>query len=98
MDTGPWIIEYGHMQDQVNIRYWQITDGQDAICCNQFCCASDSEGNANLIAAAPELYEALTLCVKEIEALTRACGSGLLTDNALIAGYSALSKARGEHK
>lgn len=76
------------MQDQVNIRYWQITDGQDAICCNQFCCASDSEGNANLIAAAPELYEALELI------LSQTC------DN--VDGYDeakyALSKARGEHQ
>lgn len=52
----------------------------------------------HLIAAAPELYEALELCKKEIEALTAACGKGLMTDNALIAASNALSKARGEHK
>ena len=62
--TGPWIIEEGHIQrDSGGIRYWQITDGQDAIACNQFCYANfnseTAEANARLIASAPELLEAL---------------------------------------
>jgi len=55
---GPWKIENGHIQ-QSGIAYWQITDGADAICCNQFCYADNSDANARLIAAAPDLLEAL---------------------------------------
>ena len=44
----PWKVEEGHIQrDSNGIRYWQITDGQDAIACNQFCYAGyDPEVNA----------------------------------------------------
>lgn len=52
---GPWNIEYGHVQTASGVKYWQVTDGSDAICCNQFCYAGDSEANASLIAAAPDL-------------------------------------------
>jgi len=53
---GPWIIEEGHIQrDSGGIRYWQVSDGQDAIACNQFCYADESQANARLIAAAPSL-------------------------------------------
>ena len=38
----PWGVEEGHIQRGSNgIRYWQITDGQDAIACNQFCYAGN---------------------------------------------------------
>jgi len=38
----PWGVEEGHIQrDSNGIRYWQITDGQDAIACNQFCYAGN---------------------------------------------------------
>lgn len=55
---GPWQIEFGHTQTASGIQYWQVTDGADAICCNQFCYAGDAEANARLIAAAPDLLEA----------------------------------------
>ena len=55
---GPWEIESGHIQNG-GIAYWQITDGADAICCNQFCYADNSDANARLIVAAPELLSAL---------------------------------------
>jgi len=57
---GPWIIEEGHIQrDSGGIRYWQVSDGQDAIACNQFCYADESQANARLIAAAPQMLAAL---------------------------------------
>lgn len=54
---GPWQIEFGHTQTASGIQYWQVTDGADAICCNQFCYAGDAEANARLIASAPELLK-----------------------------------------
>lgn len=55
---GPWQAEFGHMQTESRIQYWQVTDGVDAICCNQFCYAGNAHANAHLIAAAPDLLEA----------------------------------------
>lgn len=55
---GPWQVEPGHMQT-ATLQYWQVTDGQDAICCNQFCYAGGSEANARLIAAAPTMLALL---------------------------------------
>jgi len=65
---GPWIIECGHIQrDSGGIRYWQVSDGQDAIACNQFCYADNPEANARLIAAAPTLLTALERLLGEVE-------------------------------
>lgn len=56
---GPWQVEFGHTQTASGIQYWQVTDGSDAICCNQFCYAGSAQANACLIAAAPDLLGAL---------------------------------------
>ena len=65
---GEWVVEEGHIQrDSGGIRYWQVTDGHDAIACNQFCYAGFdpkiNESNAALIVALrnalPELIAAL---------------------------------------
>lgn len=61
---GPWNVEEGYIQrDSGGIQYWQITDDQDAICCNAFCYAGFdpkvNSANAHLLAAAPDLLEAL---------------------------------------
>ena len=53
---GEWVVEEGHIQrDSGGIRYWQVTDGHDAIACNQFCYAGFdpkiNESNAALIVA-----------------------------------------------
>lgn len=55
----PWKVEHGHMQQNIGIRYWQITDGQDAICNNQFCCAEDSEANAAHIVKCVNMHDEL---------------------------------------
>jgi hypothetical protein len=51
---GPWEIDTGRDG------YWQVSDKQDAICCNSFCYAGYGNpeldaANARLIASAPEL-------------------------------------------
>lgn len=71
---GPWVIEEGHIQrDSGGIRYWQITDGQDAICCNAFCYAGfvpmTNSANARLISAAPELLVAAQLAYETLAPL-----------------------------
>ena len=71
---GPWVIEEGHIQrDSGGIRYWQITDGQDAICCNAFCYAGfvpmANSANARLISAAPELLVAAQLAYETLAPL-----------------------------
>ena len=72
---GEWEVEEGHIQrDSGGIRYWQISDGQDAIACNQVCYAGFdpkvNAANAALIVtlrnALPELIAAL-----EVVALVR---------------------------
>ena len=60
----PWIIEHGHMQQHTDIRYWQITDGQDAICNNQFCFARDSEANAAHIVKCVNMHDELVEALK----------------------------------
>ena len=60
---GPWYAESGHEQRNGQL-YWQVTDGNDAIMQNQFCwCQGDQEANARLIAAAPDLLEALEMAL-----------------------------------
>lgn len=76
---GPWVIEEGHIQrDSGGIRYWQITDGQDAICCNAFCYAGfvpmTNSANARLISAAPDLLAFATAFVGHMNADTFAYG------------------------
>lgn len=73
---GPWNVEEGYIQrDSGGIQYWQITDDQDAICCNAFCYAGFdpkvNSANAHLLAAAPDLFEALTAIINSGVALTQ---------------------------
>lgn len=60
---------------------------------------ANAEANANLIAAAPELYEALELVLDALGALTKPKelreGYGL-SNNQVDSIYAALKKARGE--
>lgn len=60
---GEWLVEEGHIQrDSGGIRYWQVSDGSDAIACNQFCYAGYkpevNEANAALIVALVNEYRA----------------------------------------
>ena len=69
----PWHVEEGHIQrDSGGIRYWQITDGQDAIACNQFCYAGyDPDvniANARHIVRCVNTHDAL---VKALEGILK---------------------------
>lgn len=57
---------------------------------------TDDFYNAHLIAAAPELYEALELCLTDLKAVTNVVGRGILTDKAIATATATLAKARGE--
>ena len=63
----PWQVEEGHIQrDSGGIRYWQITNGQDAIACNQFCYAG-YDPDVNIANAARIVH-----CVNTHDALVKA--------------------------
>ena len=67
---GPWMAESGHEQSNGQL-YWQVTDGSDAIMQNQFCwCKGDHAANARLIAAAPDMLDAIAALQAEVVALT----------------------------
>ena len=55
-------------------------------------CRLQSETNAHLIAAAPEMYAALEQCIKALPIANET----ELQDEARLAAYEALAKARGE--
>lgn len=83
---GPWYAESGHEQQNGQL-YWQVTDGNDAIMQNQFCwCHGSQEANARIIAAAPDLLEALDRAVAEFDSNT---------DWRMVA-RAAIAKARGQ--
>jgi hypothetical protein len=63
---GPWAVSYADNPNHGSSwgGYWQIDDQYDAVACNQSCFAGInkpdvSEANARLLAAAPDLLEAL---------------------------------------
>ena len=66
---GEWEVEEGHIQrDSGGIRYWQITDGHDAVACNQFCYAGfDSKVNAANATAIVTLRNALPELIAALE-------------------------------
>ncbi|CEF54582.1 hypothetical protein [Acetobacter ghanensis] len=107
---GPWHLEAGFESSPGDFEeYWQVHDGQDAIVCSSsFCTAENKEANARLIAAAPELYEALngllrTLAESGIELDSLSSPTPLInllnTEEeyaVLEQSRAALAKARGE--
>jgi hypothetical protein len=57
--------------------------------------AAETAANARLIAAAPELLEALQLAHAEMRAMRSAVGAGLLTDKAIDTAEDAIANATG---
>ena len=55
--------------------------------------AAESEPDARLIAAAPDMLAALRIAEREMSALRAAVGAGLLTDKAIDLARAAIAKA-----
>lgn len=90
---GPWVIDAGFDGSGNFNQYWQVHDGSDAIVCStMFCMAGNKEANAHLIAAAPDLYEALS----RIESIIEGAFPNLNDGEAMRDARAALAKARGE--
>ena len=93
---GPWYAESGHEQRNGQL-YWQVTDGNDAIMQNQFCwCQGSQEANARIIAAAPDLLDALELMCKQTENMAKLAGVWLDGNVGYVAARAAIAKARGQ--
>lgn len=89
---APWGLDVGCCPGDFD-KYWQVHDGHDAIACSSNCTAGNREANARLIAAAPELYEALSACLNYIENTESELGISLSSGQS---ARAALAKARGE--
>lgn len=91
---GPWLLDVGFDGSGDFNQYWQVHDGSDAVVCStSFCMAGNKEGNAHLIAAAPDLYEALKSCLNFMENTESELGFSLESADQ---ARAALAKARGE--
>ncbi|WP_252346877.1 hypothetical protein [Acetobacter sp. P1H12_c] len=91
---GPWGLDVGFDSSPGDFdKYWQVHDGHDAIACSANCYAGNREANAHLIAAAPELYEALSDLVSSLECTDT--DLFILREEIKVA-RAALAKARGE--
>lgn len=94
---GPWVVD---PEENWIVTEWRSTEHglQTLICDMMDEEAPQYEANAHLIAAAPELYEALLECVEEIRAVNMVDGE--IKDKDTEAVYTkakaALRKARGE--
>jgi hypothetical protein len=86
---GPWKARY-------NGSCWQIDAEYDAVATTQFCHAPAGEANALLIAAAPELYDALQLLHDNIAEYAKINNLGGFNNHDMKFARAALAKARGE--
>lgn len=91
---GPWGLDVGFDGSRPGDfdEYWQVHDGQDAIACSSNCYSGNREANARLIAAAPEIYEALSDLVSSIECSER---DEFIIHQEIKVARAALAKARG---
>lgn len=92
---GPWGLDVGFESSRPGDfdEYWQVHDGHDAIACSANCYAGNREANAHLIAAAPDLYEALQACLNFMENTESELGFSLESADQ---ARATLAKARGE--
>ena len=92
---GPW--EVGRVptrvevpgRDGFNNNNYRVADAYSSMQLVNSPRSEEAHANAHLIASAPELYEALDTCIRQLEALTSPLD---VPDGAL----AALAKARGE--
>ena len=92
---GHWGLDAGFESSKPGDfdEYWQVHDGADAIACSANCYAENREANAHLIAAAPDLYEAIKSCLNFMENTESELGISLESADQ---ARAALNKARGE--
>lgn len=81
---GPWMVHKRNDEDNATL---VVSDGENIADCNFFP-RKNAHHNAHLIAAAPDLYQALA----EIDRWSRRQNIALPTSKV----YAALAKARGE--
>lgn len=93
---GPWHATW-------NGTCWQLDASPDAVATTQFCYAPETEANARLIAAAPELYAALDDAEVDLDLLRQAVAASDPTRELLLRISdmrgriaAAMAKARGE--
>lgn len=84
---GPW-------RAYDNGTCWQIDAEAHAVATTQFCYARETAANARLIAAAPEVYEALHNAAVLLKALTRPTDE--IAQATVAACETALAEARGD--
>ena len=97
---GPWNCEIPDIGDQQSEdergnKYWEVTPIPQRFENNEYLCITGwmSEANARLIAAAPELLDALYKCVRLLKFLEPEVRGGYSPDGALKCGLAAIDKA-----
>ena len=88
---GPWFV--GDAKDARSIRYWIVQDidtWDETVAAVPDHPDKNSIANAHLIAAAPELYEALANLINRMDGMDK-----MVHGDAIDAGFAALAKANG---
>lgn len=96
---GPWSAHKTIDAHDGHPECWQIDAEYDAVCTTQFCYAPDTAANARLIAAAPEMKEALESALWTLSVVDGSdlCGGARDLLAMLVSEVeSALAKANGE--
>lgn len=100
MYRGPWKLQAhdNYMRENSNEQPLEIIDcdGEVVACNTTYYPTELGAKYAHLIAAAPELYEALEMCLEELMVVTNVVGRGIMTNGAISTAESSLAKARGE--
>lgn len=95
---GPWKAHKTIEAHDGMAECWQIDAEYDAVCTTQFCYAPNTEANARLIAAAPDLLEtgAELQAARKIQNADPSAANALRVRHASDAFDAAIARARGE--
>lgn len=97
--SGPWTVEYKYGTTRL------VADGEVTMCDETYYpWTPENNADWHLIAAAPDLYEALKFTMKTLDRVTDdksllsnlTMEDAMFVDTALVNARSALAKARGE--